>query len=371
MSTLLAPGSAALPAIPAAFAPAPLAALGSVVESTPVFAATFIPLHAMGPARAPAPVLARALAPAPAPAPVPGPVVASAPAPVPAPVVASAPAPVLAPAVASAHAPAPACPPALALSLPLAPGVSPVPAAVASSAPAGASPYCCRLCPTGRFVLLLLTRQRHPSPGRRHHQPHSPGPRDERETSRRRHDSPRHRQSQAGWPAHRGGRGGWRGGRGRGHWGESDPSLMLADMQRVVFAALRKERAGVASQSSSQHVGPVAPPPAAPPVVAPPAVAHPPAPAVSSSAAGAHLRLPWVPSVAGMEFVSAAGGVAPVHPHYESAPSAVAAHFPVLAEEVLPPQVRVPKVTLGQMWRLSESLRALLLIQVQAHASLS
>ncbi|CAI7757549.1 unnamed protein product [Closterium sp. NIES-54] len=254
MSTLLAPGSAPLTATPAAFAPAPLATLGSVVESMPAPAATSTPLHAMGPARAPAPAPARAPSPAPArapalapaPAPVPAPVVASAPTPVPAPVVASAPAPVPAPVVASAHAPAsapsvvsaPACPPAPAPSLPLAPGVLPVPTAVASSAPAGASPVLPHAVPAGALSAVAADLsyqppqatsatlgqavavvaptvlasypaprpgQRHLSPGRRHHRPHSPGPRDERETSRRHHDSSWHRQSWAGWPAHHGG----------------------------------------------------------------------------------------------------------------------------------------------------------------------
>ncbi|CAI5499208.1 unnamed protein product [Closterium sp. Naga37s-1] len=44
--------------------------------------------------------------------------------------------------------------------------------------------------------------------------------------------------------------------------------------------------------------------------------------------------------------------------------------LPSLAEELLPPRTEVPKATLGQLWRLSESLRALLLVQSLAHGSL-
>ncbi|CAI5491180.1 unnamed protein product [Closterium sp. Naga37s-1] len=71
--------------------------------------------------------------------------------------------------------------------------------------------------------------------------------------------------------------------------------------------------AGTASQSGSQQVvpSPVAPHPAARPGVAPhPAAPHPAAPSTSAPAhwgvaAGADLRLPWIPPVAGMEFVGA------------------------------------------------------------------
>ncbi|CAI5537326.1 unnamed protein product [Closterium sp. Naga37s-1] len=44
--------------------------------------------------------------------------------------------------------------------------------------------------------------------------------------------------------------------------------------------------------------------------------------------------------------------------------------LPSLAEELLPPCAEVPEATLGQLWRLSESLRALLLVQSMAHGSL-
>ncbi|CAI5490266.1 unnamed protein product [Closterium sp. Naga37s-1] len=44
--------------------------------------------------------------------------------------------------------------------------------------------------------------------------------------------------------------------------------------------------------------------------------------------------------------------------------------LPSLAEELLPPRAEVPEATLGQLWRLSESLRALLLVQTLAHGSL-
>ncbi|CAI7905799.1 unnamed protein product, partial [Closterium sp. NIES-53] len=134
---------------------------------------------------------------------------------------------------------------------------------------------------------------------------------------------------------------------------------------------LRKERAGQASHSSSQCIAPVpvAPSHAAPPVNAPHAVAPPPlAPATSNSAPGAHLWLPWVPPVASMEFVSAAGAMSAQPSH--AAPSAAAAPFPAPAGEALPPKVLVPEAAFGQMWRISESLRVLLLIQVQAQVLL-
>ncbi|CAI7858732.1 unnamed protein product [Closterium sp. NIES-53] len=124
-------------------------------------------------------------------------------------------------------------------------------------------------------------------------------------------------------------------GRGRGGGGAYVQPLTLADVRQVVFAAMREERAGQASQSNLLQVAraPAAPPSAAPPATAPPAAAPPPpAPAVPTAAPGARIQLPWVP---------------PLH------------------------HVEVPEATLGQLWRLSESLQAIHLIQVYGLAALS
>ncbi|CAI5499193.1 unnamed protein product [Closterium sp. Naga37s-1] len=221
--------------------------------------------------------------------------------------------------------------------------------------------------------------QRQPSPGRRQHRPHSPAPSDERETTRRRRDSPRRRGSQANWAASRGGRGGWWGGRGRGgDWGYDRP-VSMADLQRVVSAAVREEQNGQASQSNSPRVAPTraSVPPAAPhaPAPPPPQSGDPPphAPSASAAALGHHMRLPWVPPVAGMEFVTAAGG--PVTGQYPSllpvAPAPPAAALP--HQSLVGPSLStvVPEASLGQLWRLSEGLRAVHLIQVYGHAALS
>ncbi|CAI5519129.1 unnamed protein product [Closterium sp. Naga37s-1] len=137
--------------------------------------------------------------------------------------------------------------------------------------------------------------QRQPSPGRRQHRPHSPAPRDERETSRRRHDSPR------------------------------------------------------------------------------PPVPPPPTPSASAAAHGNRMCLPWVPPVSGMEFVTAAGGL--VTAQYPSllpvAPAPPAATVPVQPLVGPSPSAVVPEASLGQLWRLSEGLRAVHLIQVYGHAALS
>ncbi|CAI7844536.1 unnamed protein product [Closterium sp. NIES-54] len=234
--------------------------------------------------------------------------------------------------------------------------------------------------PTGQ---VLSDPQRRPqSPARRPSRPHSPSPRNERETIRRRRDSPRRRQPQAGWPAHRGGRGGWRGGRSYGGgWGGDDVPASITDVRHIVTAAIRDGRTGSASQSSSLRATPssVDPHRNVPPVVAPvaaeplPAAPGAPASAPPGNAASARLRLPRVPPVAGMEFVSAGGVVRAQYPPLvavDPALSAVDEALPHLAEGLLPPYVRVPEATLGQLWRLSESLRAILLVQVLAHASL-
>ncbi|CAI7857637.1 unnamed protein product [Closterium sp. NIES-54] len=173
--------------------------------------------------------------------------------------------------------------------------------------------------------------------------------------------------------------GGWRGGRGRGRGGWLDAPVTMADLQRAVSDAMRLERNGQASQSNSPHVAPAhaSRPPSAPYEPAPslPQSAIPPPLAHSASAAahGNQVRLPWVPPVAGMEFVTAAGG--PVTPQYPSllpvapAPPAVS----VLVQSLVGPlpSAIVPEASLGQLWRLSEGLRAVHLIQVYGHAALS
>ncbi|CAI5507313.1 unnamed protein product [Closterium sp. Naga37s-1] len=221
--------------------------------------------------------------------------------------------------------------------------------------------------------------QRPPSPGNRQHRPHSPALRDERERSRRRHDSPRRRGSQANWAASRGGRGGWWGGRGRGGDWAYDRPVSMADLQRAVSAAVREERNGQASQSNSPRATPThaSLPPAAPYAPAPPfpqsAVPPPRVPAASAAAPGNRMRLPWVPPVAGMEFVTAAGG--PVTAQYPSllpvAPAPLAAALPVQSLVAPSPSAVVPEASLGQLWRLSEGLRAVHLIQVYGYAALS
>ncbi|CAI5492702.1 unnamed protein product [Closterium sp. Naga37s-1] len=166
--------------------------------------------------------------------------------------------------------------------------------------------------------------------------PHSPSPQDERGVSRRRRDSPRRRQPQANWHAHQGG---WRGGRGRGRGGWLDAPATIADVRQIVTDAFRDGQAGPASQNSSRRAAPApsAPLPVARPVVAPtPAVSM---PSPSAPARGGGSGLPQL-------------------------------QLPSLAEELLPPRAEVPEATLGQLWRLSESLRALLLVQSLAHGSL-
>ncbi|CAI5527746.1 unnamed protein product [Closterium sp. Naga37s-1] len=193
--------------------------------------------------------------------------------------------------------------------------------------------------------------QRPPSPGRRQSRPHSPAPRDERAASRRRHDSPRRRGSQANWPAARGGRGGWWGGRGcGGGWAYEQP-VTMADLQRVVSAAVREERNGQASLGNLPRVAPapVPPPPVALPVPAVPpllaAAPPPPAPSAYAVAPAGRVEPPRVPAVAD------------------------ALSFPAWAGP--PRMVEVPEASLGQLWRLAEGLRAVHLIQAYAHAALA
>ncbi|CAI5525271.1 unnamed protein product [Closterium sp. Naga37s-1] len=116
-----------------------------------------------------------------------------------------------------------------------------------------------------------------------------------------------------------------------------DERATIADVRQIVIEAFRDGQAGPASQKSSRRTAPTpsAPLPVARPVVAPtPAVSLPSAPARGGGAGLPRLQLPS------------------------------------LAEELLPPRAEVPEATLGQLWRLSESLRALLLVQSLAHGSL-
>ncbi|CAI7854342.1 unnamed protein product [Closterium sp. NIES-53] len=158
-----------------------------------------------------------------------------------------------------------------------------------------------------------------------------------------------------------------------------DWPVSMADLQRAVSAAVREERNGQASQSNLPRVAPThaSLPPAAPYAPAPPlpqsAVPPPHAPAASAAALGNRMRLPWVPPVAGMEFVNAAGG--PVTGQYPSLlPVALAPPSAALPQQWLvgpSPSAVVPEASLGQLWCLLEGLRAVHLIQVYGHAALA
>ncbi|CAI5519384.1 unnamed protein product [Closterium sp. Naga37s-1] len=110
-----------------------------------------------------------------------------------------------------------------------------------------------------------------------------------------------------------------------------------------------------------------------PPDVQASAVPPPPTPSASAVAHGNRMLLPWVPPVVGMEFVTTAGG--PVTAQYPSllpvAPSPPAATVPVQPLVGSSSLAVVPEASLGQLWRLSEGLRAVHLIQVYGHAALS
>ncbi|CAI7820560.1 unnamed protein product, partial [Closterium sp. NIES-53] len=163
-----------------------------------------------------------------------------------------------------------------------------------------------------------------------------------REFSQRRQESPQRRSSGGNWHARRGGRGGWRGGYRRGRGGSFDGPVTMADSQRVVTAAMREERALQANQQFPRASA--APPPVPPPVTAPAAVAHqPPAPPA-----------PY-PSLLPCDSASRAAGVAQPFQTFEGSSRAA----------------EVPEATLGQLWRLSEGLRAVHLIQMYGHAGLS
>ncbi|CAI5491731.1 unnamed protein product [Closterium sp. Naga37s-1] len=88
----------------------------------------------------------------------------------------------------------------------------------------------------------------------------------------------------------------------------------MADLQRVVSAAVREERNGQASRSNSPrgaptHASPL--PVAATPSATPLPRSDVPPPFTPAAFAAAHgncMRLPWIPPVAGIEFVTTAGG---------------------------------------------------------------
>ncbi|CAI5492744.1 unnamed protein product [Closterium sp. Naga37s-1] len=284
--------------------------------------------------------------------------------------------------VADSPAPAPGAPVAQTASVPAVPApasASSPKAAFATTggpAPLVALPVVDPPAPAALPATQVLQPSRPQSPDRRPSRPHSPAPQQERESTRRRRNSPRRYQQQAQWPAPHGGHGGWRGPRGRGGGGAFRPPVTMADLQREVSRAVHEERAAQ-SQSSSLRaaLAHVAPQQAVPPVDLPPAAVFPPpvlapsprAPAASLAASGSRLRLPPVPPVAGVEFVAAGGGAAGAqHTPYPADDEPL----PFLAVALQAPQTRVPETTLGQLHRLAESLHALLLIQVLAHASL-
>ncbi|CAI5527991.1 unnamed protein product [Closterium sp. Naga37s-1] len=155
--------------------------------------------------------------------------------------------------------------------------------------------------------------------------------------------------------------------------------VSMADLQRVVSVAVREERNGQASESNSPRGVPAH---AFPPlVVAPPSaiplprsdVPPPLAPATSAAAPGNRMRLPWIPPVAGIEFVTAAGGpVTAQNPSLLPGGRAHSAAAPPVQTLVGPlPSAEVPEASLGQLRRLPEGLRAVHLIQVYGHAALS
>ncbi|CAI5531334.1 unnamed protein product [Closterium sp. Naga37s-1] len=242
---------------------------------------------------------------------------------------------VLAPAADVAPLPAPGAAPSPAPHVPVLP--SPVEtAAVARVAPAsGEAPPPAPFAPP----LPAASSSAHalpPAVQQHNSRPHSPSPRDERDVSRRRRDSPRRQQPQANWHAHQGG---WRGGHGRGRGGWLDAPATIVDVRQIVTEAFRDGQAGPASQNSSRRAAPTpsAPLPVARPVVAPTPAVSLPTPSAPARRGGAGLPRLQLPS---------------------------------LAEELLPPRAEVPEATLGQLWRPSESLRALLIVQSLAHGSL-
>ncbi|CAI5509261.1 unnamed protein product [Closterium sp. Naga37s-1] len=350
-------------------APAPPPAAPAAPAARPAVPAASPPAVAVPPMRIPAPASAGVAAPSPARPPVPAPASAAAPphAPAPAHPPVSGVAPVCVPesVVAPPPAPAPARPPPS----DVAPVSAPAPAASSASAGAtsgpsglepvafpGAAAVSATLAAPSVAVLAYQppaattavqgpetaaaggggrgrggSSSWHPAPDRR----------EGRESTRRRQDSPRRRPSPSSWNGHRGGRAGWRGGRGRRRgWPVEEQQMSPAEIRELVAVAVRDSQVGAVSHHHSQR--------AAPPAHAPPPAARPAA----------------VPQRASPPRVS------PHPPAHYPPPAAVVEPLPFLAGAPLPPQVRVPEATLGQLWRLSESLRALLLVQVTAHASL-
>ncbi|CAI5527748.1 unnamed protein product [Closterium sp. Naga37s-1] len=328
--------------------PVPVVASLSVPGLAPGHAPASSPAPALASASAPAPAQGSAAASDPAHTPAPAPVVPPVPVgvSVPVPVVAASSAavgeasalPLAAPAVApSAAAGAdPTYPPPPATSAGLSSAevqsarVSPPDAPAPLHAAATVPPPTVQAGPAPAPLAPVPPAQHPPSPGRRQHRPHS-------------------------------------------------PPVTMADLQRVVSDAMREERNGQASVSNSPRVAPapVSLPPAAPHAPAPPhhsSAAPPPrAPVASVAPRGNRLRLPWVPPVAGVEFVTLGGG--PVTPQYPTllpvAPAPPAADLPVHSLVGPSPSADVPEASLGQLWRLSEGLRAVHLIQVYCHAALS
>ncbi|CAI5503137.1 unnamed protein product [Closterium sp. Naga37s-1] len=229
----------------------------------------------------------------------------------------------------------------------------------ASTTTGGPSPSVAPLAPAVMPVAPAGQSSRPPSPDRRSSRPHSLALHQGRASSWRRRDSLGRYHQQPHWPAHSGGHGGWRGPCGRGGGGAYRPPVIMADLQREVSRAVREERAAQ-SQSNLLRAAPahVAPRQAVLPVNLPLASALPPpvlapsapAPAASAAAPGSRLRLPPVPSVAGVEFVAAGGGAAGgQHTPYLAADEPL----PFLAVALQPPQTRVPEATLGQLHRLA------------------
>ncbi|CAI5532395.1 unnamed protein product [Closterium sp. Naga37s-1] len=223
---------------------------------------------------------------------------------------------------------------------PLAVSVAPTPPTAATLVPPSSVPE----GPESAPLAAALPAQRPPSPGSRQHRPHSPAP--------------------------------WH---GRGGGWVYDQPVTMADLQRIVSAAVREERKGQASHSNSPCVAPshASLHPAAPYAPAPPlpqsAVPPPHAPSASAATLGNRMHLPWVPPVAGMEFVTAAGG--PVTAQYPSllpvAPAHPAAALPQQTLVGPSPSAVVPEASLGQLWCLSEGMWVVHLIQVYGHAALS
>ncbi|CAI7839189.1 unnamed protein product [Closterium sp. NIES-53] len=211
---------------------------------------------------------------------------------------------------------APAAPPAVVPAEPSPPAFS---APQAASATTGGqvhfgAPLVVRQFAPASLPAAPMGQQLRPqSPDRRLSRPHSPAPHQERESSRRRRESPRRPRQQAYWPAQHGGRGGWWGPCGRGGCEAYDLSVRMADLQRCVQCDAR----GTGGAESQQF---------------------------DAGRAGVCGSPSCCASLAGVEFVAAGGGAA-------------TAQYP-------------PLVAGGQLFRLADSLHALLLIQVLAHSSL-